>query len=41
VSKLPDVPPSVGDDQEFFVDGVHEELICRLGRMQPRQTVIA
>src|SRR5262245_17349335 len=29
-------------DQQFFVDGLHEELIVRLGRMQPRQlTVIA
>ena len=30
------------DDQQFFADGLHEELIFRLGRVQPRQlTVIA
>jgi len=29
-------------DQQFFADGLHEELIFRLGRVQPRQlTVIA
>src|SRR5262249_11449930 len=29
-------------DQQFFADGLHEEMIARLGRMQPRQlTVIA
>jgi TolB-like protein/DNA-binding winged helix-turn-helix (wHTH) protein/Tfp pilus assembly protein PilF len=29
-------------DQQFFADGLHEELIVRLGRVQPRQlTVIA
>lgn len=29
-------------DQQFFADGLHEELIYRLGRVQPRQlTVIA
>jgi TolB-like protein/DNA-binding winged helix-turn-helix (wHTH) protein len=29
-------------DQQFFADGLHEEMIARLGRVQPRQlTVIA
>jgi len=30
------------EDQQFFADGLHEEMIVRLGRVQPRQlTVIA
>ncbi len=33
---------SDGQDQQFFADGLHEEMIARLGRVQPRQlTVVA
>jgi len=26
-----------GDDEQFFADGMHEEMIVRLGRLQPRR----
>jgi TolB-like protein/DNA-binding winged helix-turn-helix (wHTH) protein/Flp pilus assembly protein TadD len=29
-----------GDEQEFFADGLHEEMIFRLGRMQPQRLAV-
>jgi TolB-like protein/DNA-binding winged helix-turn-helix (wHTH) protein len=29
-----------GDDEQFFADGLHEEMILRLGRMQPRRLAV-
>jgi TolB-like protein len=29
-----------GEDEQFFADGLHEELIVRLGRLQPRRLAV-
>jgi TolB-like protein/DNA-binding winged helix-turn-helix (wHTH) protein/tetratricopeptide (TPR) repeat protein len=29
-----------GDDEQFFADGLHEEMIVRLGRMQPHRLAV-